>query len=202
MSDPYPPAPPSGPPPGEVPTTQAMPVPPAPAPPPAYGPPPGAPAYTPPAPAGYPQAPQAGPGQQPGYGPAPGYQPQAYPAPPRPPIPPSTWLGTLAAIGIIAGLSIPSNEYHYWKIEAWAGFAAVCALALLLPWVKTNFRLNDDMVFRIAVAATAGLAWFWFLFVIPRIDSTPAFIYSMGLLAAVLTCFLLAPKRATTTTSP
>lgn len=172
-------------------------LPPPPVPPPSASPPPTG-HGVPPGGARAPAAPPSGPwGHPPGYygppGPYPPPGPQA--APPRSAA--ALLLGRIGAILLIAlGLSIPFDDTCGWvSYPAWSAFAILAAIAALLPQFAASFGWSTPTGWLVGAAATGALLAFWVLIALPGIAGNAGFCLTVGVGAAVGTCWLSPGRR-------
>lgn len=86
----------------------------------------------------------------------------------------------LGVVAVFVSQSIVENGQNSWTaLPAWAGFAAVAALATLLPWAPLPARAREG-AWRAAGAGVGALALVWVLFVLPTIHRSVAFVYTVA----------------------
>lgn len=138
-----------------------------------------------------PQPPQPPPPPQQGWyaTPSPGWTPTPTPAA----VPTPALLAAGAAVtATLLGLSVPASGFVLWRIGAWAVFAAVCAVALFAPLLRTS--IGELRAWQVTAAAAAGLALAWLVFGLPRVETNSGFLLTVGAATGGLAAWL-APGR-------
>lgn len=89
-------------------------------------------------------------------------------------------LAAVAAFAVLAGLTWGGPERWMWGYALWALFAAGCAFTQLVSLLGSG----AGKAWRVAAVATAGLAAFWLLVVLPSIGTNAGFLLTVGSAAA------------------
>jgi hypothetical protein len=129
-------------------------------------------------------------------------RPQRPPRSPRPPEGRAARLGTgLAALSLLLlqlGLLVGFGEAPLWSaVTLWSVFATLAALLGVLPYAGGFLpaaRLGPDAAWRVAAGGLTGVAVFWVLVVLPRVDSDRGFVLTAAL-AALGAALWVAPSR-------
>jgi hypothetical protein len=100
----------------------------------------------------------------------------------------------LLELGLVAAFGTDS----LWStVPLWSAFATLAALLGLLPSVARllpGARLRPDAAWKVAAGGLTGLAVFWVLVVLPRVDSDRGFVLTAAL-AALGAALWVAPAR-------
>ena len=105
------------------------------------------------------------------------------------------WLALLAVACVALAVSIEEDGDHGWgRIGVWAAFAIGCAVLTLAPAVRNQVSLAPDTAWRVATAGAVGLAGYWVLFVLPRIEMNVSFLATLGCAAGIFAAWQ-APGR-------
>lgn len=89
-------------------------------------------------------------------------------------------LAVVAVLAVLAGLTWGGPGRWMWGNALWALFAAGCAFTLLISLLGAG----AGKAWRVAAIATAGLAGFWLLVVLPAIGTNAGFLLTVGAAAA------------------
>ncbi|MGH9379429.1 MAG: hypothetical protein ACRD2Z_02265 [Thermoanaerobaculia bacterium] len=89
-------------------------------------------------------------------------------------------LAVLAVVAVSVGLIWGLRSSWMWRTPLWALFALGCVFAQLL----TLLGSREGKAWKVAAVATAGLAGFWLLVVLPSIASNAGFLLTAGVAAA------------------
>jgi hypothetical protein len=97
------------------------------------------------------------------------------------------------------GLTLDFGETSLWSaVTLWAVFATLATLLGGLPFAGRFLpaaRLRPDAAWKVAAGGLTGVAVFWVLVVLPRIDSDRGFVLT-GALAALGAALWVAPSRS------
>jgi hypothetical protein len=108
-------------------------------------------------------------------------------------------LTALSLLLLQLGLGLGFGEAPLWStVTLWAVFATLAVVVGALPFtgrVLPAARRHPDAVWRAAAAGLTGLAVFWVLVVLPRVDSDRGFVLT-GALAALGAALWIAPGRS------
>lgn len=125
--------------------------------------------------------------------PAPAEHPAEAPRPARPPHTPqeraallATGLTALALVLLHLGLAAGFGTASLWStVPLWSVFAALAALVGALPAAARLLpaRLRPDAAWQVAAGGLTGVAVFWVLVVLPRVDSDRGFVLTAALAA-------------------
>ena len=109
-----------------------------------------------------------------------------------------TGLTALSLLLLQLGLGLGFGEAPLWSaVTLWAVFATLATLLGALPFagrILPAARLHPDAAWKVAAGGLTGLAVFWVLVVLPRIDSDRGFVLSAAL-AALGAALWVAPGR-------
>lgn len=126
--------------------------------------------------------------------PPPGAAPAPAPASAGPPLA-SPWLGLVSVACVAVAVSLNEDGDNGWgRIGVWAGFAIAAAALTLAPAVRRQVSLAPDTAWRVATAGAIGLAGYWVLFVLPRIEMNVSFLATVGCAAGMFAAWQ-APGR-------
>lgn len=89
-------------------------------------------------------------------------------------------LAVVAVFAVLAGLTWGGPGNWMWRNGLWALFAVGCAVTQLVSLLGSG----AGKAWRVAAVATAGLAAFWLLVVLPSIGSNAGFLLTVGAAAA------------------
>lgn len=89
-------------------------------------------------------------------------------------------LAVVAVFAVLAGLTWGGPGNWMWRNGLWALFAIGCAITQLVSLLGSG----TGKAWRVAAVATAGLAAFWLLVVLPSIGSNAGFLLTVGAAAA------------------
>jgi hypothetical protein len=125
------------------------------------------------------------------------------PRTPRTPQERATLIGTgLTALSFVLlqlGLTLGFGEASLWSaVQLWSVFATLATLLGALPFAVRflpTARLRPDTAWKIAAGGLTGLAVFWVLVVLPRVDSDRGFVLTAAL-AALGAALWVAPSRS------
>ena len=94
-------------------------------------------------------------------------------------------LAGLALVLVLLGVSLDFGGESFWSgLPLWSAFATLCALLGLLAFAASysmGGRLRSGTASRVALGALVGLAVFWLLVVLPRVDSDRGFVLTAAL---------------------
>ncbi len=124
------------------------------------------------------------------------------PRTPRPPQQRATRLGAgLAALSFLLlqlGLALGFGEASLWStVSLWSVFTTLATLLGALPFagrVLPAVRRRPDAAWKVAAGGLTGVAVFWVLVVLPRVDSDRGFVLTAAL-AALGAALWIAPGR-------
>jgi hypothetical protein len=122
---------------------------------------------------------------------------------PRTPQERATLIGTgLTALSFVLlqlGLTLGFGEASLWSaVRLWSVFATLAVLLGALPFagrVLPAARLRPNTAWKVAAGGLTGLAVFWVLVVLPRVDSDCGFVLTAAL-AALGAALWVAPSRS------
>ncbi len=110
-----------------------------------------------------------------------------------------TGLTALSLLLLQLGLGLGFGEVRLWTtVTLWSVFATLAVLVGALPFagrVVPAARQHPDAAWKAAAAGLTGLAVFWVLVVLPRVDSDRGFVLT-GALAALGAALWIAPGRS------
>lgn len=89
-------------------------------------------------------------------------------------------LAVVAVFAVLAGLTWGGPGNWMWRNGLWALFAVGCALTQLVSLLGSG----TGKAWQVAAVASAGLAAFWLLVVLPAIGSNAGFLLTVGAAAA------------------
>lgn len=89
-------------------------------------------------------------------------------------------LAVVAVFAVLAGLTWGGPGSWMWRNGLWALFAVGCAITQLVSLLGSG----AGKAWQVAAVATAGLAAFWLLVVLPAIGSNAGFLLTVGAAAA------------------
>ena len=125
------------------------------------------------------------------------------PRTPRTPQERATLIGTgLTALSLLLlqlGLSLGFGEASLWStVTLWSVFATAATVLGALPFARRLLpaaRLRPDAAWKVAAGGLTGVAVFWVLVVLPRVDSDRGFVLTAAL-AALGAALWVAPSRS------
>jgi hypothetical protein len=110
-----------------------------------------------------------------------------------------TGLTALSFVLLQLGLTLGFGEASLWSaVPLWSVFATLATLLGALPFavrVLPAARLRPDTAWKVAAGGLTGLAVFWVLVVLPRVDSDRGFVLTVAL-AALGAALWVAPSRS------
>jgi hypothetical protein len=110
-----------------------------------------------------------------------------------------TGLSALSFVLLQLGLTLGFGEASLWSaVRLWSVFATLTILLGALPFAGRflpTARLRPDTAWKIAAGGLTGLAVFWVLVVLPRVDSDRGFVLTAAL-AALGAALWVAPSRS------
>ncbi|TFV54735.1 hypothetical protein E4P41_18390 [Geodermatophilus sp. DF01-2] len=110
-----------------------------------------------------------------------------------------TGLTALSQVLLQVGLTLSFGDAPLWStVTLWSLFATLAALLGLLPFAGRFVpaaRPGDDAAWRVAAGGLTGVAVFWVLVVLPRVDSDRGFVLTAAL-AALGAALWVAPGRS------
>ena len=130
-------------------------------------------------------------------------RPARTPRTPRSPRDRATLIGAgLTALSFVLlqlGLTLGFGEVSLWStVTLWSVFATVAALLGALPSAGSLLpaaRLRPDAAWKVGAGGLTGVAVFWVLVVLPRVDSDRGFVLTAAL-AALGAALWVAPSRS------
>ena len=109
-----------------------------------------------------------------------------------------TGLTALSLLLLQVGLAVGFGEVSLWSaVTLWSVFATLAALLGALPYAGRFVpaaRLRPDAAWKVAAGGLTGVAVFWVLVVLPRVDSDRGFVLTAAL-AALGAALWVAPGR-------
>jgi hypothetical protein len=110
-----------------------------------------------------------------------------------------TGLTALSFVLLQLGLTLGFEEASLWAtVPLWSVFATLAALLGVLPFAGRMLpaaRLRTDAAWKVAAGGLTGVAAFWVLVVLPRVDSDRGFVLTAAL-AALGAALWVAPSRS------
>jgi hypothetical protein len=110
-----------------------------------------------------------------------------------------TGLTALSFVLLQLGLTLGFGEASLWSaVTLWSVFATLAVLLGALPFAGRFLpaaRLRPDTAWKVAAGGLTGLAVFWVLVVLPRVDSDRGFVLTAAL-AALGAALWVAPSRS------
>ena len=107
-------------------------------------------------------------------------------------------LVALSLVLLQVGLALPFGSERYWStLSLWSGFATLATVLGLAAFIGAGpgaSRVRPAATWRIAAAGLTGLAVFWILVVLPRVDSDRGFVLTAAL-ACLGAALWVAPAR-------
>lgn len=107
-------------------------------------------------------------------------------------------LALLSLVLLELGLALRFGSESYWAaVPLWSGFATLATLLGLLPFAAHLLRrssLRPGAAWKVAAGGLTGVAVFWVLVVLPRVDSDRGFVLTAAL-AALGAALWIAPAR-------
>jgi hypothetical protein len=128
------------------------------------------------------------------------------PKPPRAPRTPQDRAALLGAgLTVVAlvllelGLALRFGAESLWStVPLWSGFATLATLLGLLPFLAraAGNRLRADRAWKVAAGGLTGVAAFWLLVVLPRVDTDRGFLLTAALAALGIALWVAPARRA------
>lgn len=110
-----------------------------------------------------------------------------------------TGLTALSFVLLQLGLTLGFGEVALWStVTLWSVFATLATLLGALPFAGRFLpaaRVRPDAVWKVAAGGLTGVAVFWVLVVLPRVDSDRGFVLTAAL-AALGAALWVAPSRS------
>ena len=107
-------------------------------------------------------------------------------------------LVALSVLLLQLGLAVGFDDGSFWSlIPLWSTFATLATglgVLAFVPRVLGGTRLRPGAAWKVAAAGLSGLAVFWVLVVLPRVDTDRGFVLTAAL-ACLGTALWIAPSR-------